>query len=263
MKILVDPHTHTLASGHAFGTIGENARCARALGLEAISMSDHFSSDYCLLKEGRPAYGTTMNMEALPKVIEDVRILASAEIDIVDLQGHLYCYDYVDPGQGVTLLEHLLATRDIAIASVHHFPGCHDGTLAQNTEMYCRVLRTPGIHIIGHPGRAGLRFDIDEVLAVAKETGKMIEINEHSFDFPQHIEVCRQIAQRCGETGVHIVVSSDAHSPYTVGKFDRVQKMLKELCFPEELVANRTLASLLEIVRQANLRQNFHNLISL
>ena len=43
-SILTDLHTHTIYSGHAFSTIGENAAEAARNGLEAIAMTDHFSS---------------------------------------------------------------------------------------------------------------------------------------------------------------------------------------------------------------------------
>ena len=43
-SILTDLHTHTIYSGHAFSTISENAAEAARKGLEAIGMTDHFSS---------------------------------------------------------------------------------------------------------------------------------------------------------------------------------------------------------------------------
>ena len=41
MKILVDTHTHTSCSTHAFGTIAENLAMAKKHGLEMLCMTDH------------------------------------------------------------------------------------------------------------------------------------------------------------------------------------------------------------------------------
>ncbi|MEG2252357.1 MAG: PHP domain-containing protein [Clostridia bacterium] len=258
--VKTDPHTHTLISGHAFGTIGENARCAAANGMEAISMSDHFSPHFLLLKDGAPPYSVTTNMDALPKVIEGVRVLASAEIDIVDHEGRLYGYNLIRTQNAESnVLKHLLDTRDVAIASVHGFDGSQSGTIAENTRMYINAISTPGVQILGHIGRAGLPFEIDTVLAAAKERKKLIEINEHSFDFGEGVcSLCQQIAERCAELGASIVVSSDAHSPYMVGLFDRALQMLEKIHFPQALIANATLATLLEAVADANQLDHFH-----
>lgn len=254
LEIKVDPHTHTLFSGHAFSTIGENAAYAKQMGLEAIGLADHYSS---LFSGGDlPGWGSMMNMAALPRVIDGVTVLASVEIDIMDFEGHLAYWDQVMPfkrpgeTRDISPNEPLLESRDYAIASVHRFPGMEENTIAKNTEMYCKVLENPRIHIIGHPGRAGLRFDIDEVCKCAKAHGKMLEVNDHSFDSPSAVtDECRRIALKCAELGVQIVVSSDAHSAWYVGHVERAVQMLEEIHFPHELVANRTLDSFLQVIR--------------
>ena len=244
-KVKVDPHTHTLFSGHAFSTIEENALHAAELGLEAIGMTDHFSP---MFSKDVPGFGPSLNMKALPKVIHGVRILAGTEIDIVDHEGHLAFYDQeipFGPATGRTVCDMMLDSREIVVASVHYFEGCREGTVAQNTQMYINVLQNPKVDIIGHIGRAGLPFEMDEVLAVAKAEDKFIEINDHSFDSGEPIvSICRDIAIRCAEMGVSIVVSSDAHSSFLVGHFDQAMGVLEEIHFPEELVANLTFEKL-------------------
>ena len=41
MKILADTHTHTIASGHAYSTVDENARWAAEQGLRLLALTDH------------------------------------------------------------------------------------------------------------------------------------------------------------------------------------------------------------------------------
>ena len=68
--VTVDPHTHTIFSGHAFSTIEENARHAKEAGMEAIGMSDHYSPLFTQKDDrGFPIWGAWMNMPALPPVI--------------------------------------------------------------------------------------------------------------------------------------------------------------------------------------------------
>ena len=51
-------------------------------------------------------------------------------------------------------------------------------------------------------------------------------------------ENCLEIARLCKKYEVPVVVSSDAHITYQVGKFDNALAMLEEAAFPEELVVN-------------------------
>ena len=41
MQILVDTHSHTIASGHAYSTLSEMARAAARKGLQALAVTEH------------------------------------------------------------------------------------------------------------------------------------------------------------------------------------------------------------------------------
>ena len=41
MKAIIDMHTHTVASGHAYSTIHENVQFAKKHGIKILGMSDH------------------------------------------------------------------------------------------------------------------------------------------------------------------------------------------------------------------------------
>lgn len=256
-QIKVDPHTHTLFSGHAFSTIGENLAEAAKKGLDGLGMADHFGPLFTPMKDGIPSFGPMMNMAAMPKEVNGVRVFASAEMDIIDFEGHLAFWDTFSPfgppeRRKITICETVLSTRDYAIASLHNFPGFQDGTEAQYTEMYLGALRNPGIQIIGHPCRPGFLFDLNEIVRTAKALGKCLEINDHSFDSPDTIKKrCRQLALKCAEEGTKVVVSSDAHSCWFIGEVGRAMAMLEEIHFPPELIANRSLEAFEETIAQA------------
>jgi len=44
-KIVLDIHTHTIASRHAFGTVRENTLGAKEKGLTGLGISDHSFPD--------------------------------------------------------------------------------------------------------------------------------------------------------------------------------------------------------------------------
>ncbi|MDD6033999.1 MAG: phosphatase [Oscillospiraceae bacterium] len=249
--VKVDPHTHTLFSGHAYSTIGENLAQAAKQGLTGLGTADHAGPEFYTVRDGLPQWGYLLNTSALPREVDGVRLLSSAEIDIVDLEGHTACWDLRPPAEpdAMPIGERLLRTRDYAIASFHFFDGCRDGSFSQYTEMYQNVLRNPLIQILGHPCRPGFDFDMDEIVRTARAEHKLLEINEHSFDSPARItDRCRQLAIKCAEEGTSIVVSSDAHSAWFVGKFDRALAMLEEIHFPAELIANRSLEDFMAAV---------------
>lgn len=249
LTVKVDPHTHTIFSGHAYSTIEENAIHAAERGMEAIAITDHFSPLFSRTDNLFRDFGPILNMSALPKVIHGVRILSGAEIDIVDFDGNLAGYDTKVPhNPDMTVSEALLSGIEVSIASVHGFEGHKDGSVIQNTQMYVNVIHNYKVDIIGHMDRRGMVFDIKEILKAAKEEGTMIEINEHSFDFDEDtIKTCTNLAIGCAEEGVPIVVSSDAHSAFFIGKFERAFKMLSEIGFPNELIANETLKKFIRI----------------
>lgn len=114
--------------------------------------------------------------------------------------------------------------------------------------MYINALEHPKVFMLGHTGRAGVPFDIDEVLLAAKAKHKIIEINNHSLEHgvdTEHWAVCRKIAERCAELGVGIGVSTDAHIGMAIGKLDHARKLLDEIHFPLDLIVTRDRETLL------------------
>ncbi len=251
LTVKVDPHTHTIFSGHAYSTIEENAIHAAEMGMEAIAITDHFSPHFSRADNLFKDFGTILNMSALPKVIHGVRIFSGAEVDIVDFNGNLAGYDMKGHKSDKSVVEALLDYIEVSIASVHGFEGYKNGSCLQNTQMYVNVIHNYKVDIIGHADRGGIVYDLKEILKAAKVEGTIIEINEHSFDFDeQTIRNCRNLAIGCAEEGVPIVVSSDAHSAFFIGKFNRALKMLEEINFPKELVANETLEKFIQILEK-------------
>ena len=253
-SILTDIHTHTLFSRHAYSTIAENVTAAAEHGLELLGSSDHFSS----MLFGEPSiknYQFFNNQVIWPRVWKGVTLLRGAEVDISTLDGTFF-------GQGIPcpanimgapyrterdLFQQATSSLDYLVASVHSGDFTKGASIAQTTAMYIAALEHPKVMLLGHTGRAGIPFDVDEVLIAAKKLGKLIEINEHSFDSSDQLHgACREIAERAAELGVGISVSSDAHMAMYIGKFPHATTLLEEIHFPEELVMNRNRDTLLD-----------------
>ena len=227
IKIKTDTHTHTLASGHAYSTIEENLRAAKEQGLELVGITDHFSP---------------------------VRLLFGAEVDIIDLKGNLFGHDLYIPypnknGVKLTYEEGILNRLDYLIASVHYKDFAANSTVVENTELYIKALEHENVKILGHIGRSGLEFDIDEVVKAAKSLNKMIEINEASFGHGETVrERCLKVALACAKYGTKIVVNSDAHSSFEIGKYPNTEHFLDEIDFPVELIGNRDAETFLSMI---------------
>ena len=250
IEIKTDTHMHTLASGHAYSTIEENIITASKRGLELIGITDHFSELFVSSVDSA-SFGYYSNKKALPPVWHGVRLLFGTEADIVDLDGHLFGWNRkvrFGPQEGPSFKELYLDKLDYIIASVHFNTFTKDASLTRTTEMYVKALDDPKVKVLGHIGRARVPFDMDTVLLHAKELGKMIEINEGSFIYPDAVPICRNIAIRCAELGTKITVSSDAHSAFYVGRYPEARKMLEEIHFPEELIVSRNKNSFLDAV---------------
>ena len=253
IKIKTDTPTHTLASGHAYSTIEENLRAGKEQGLELVGITDHFSS-FFVPSTDFACFGFFINKKALPEVWHGVRLLFGAEVDIIDLKANLFGHDLYIPypnknGVKLTYEEGILNRLDYLIASVHYKDFAANSTVVENTELYIKALEHENVKILGHIGRSGLEFDIDEVVKAAKSLNKMIEINEASFGHGETVrERCLKVALACAKYGTKIAVNSDAHSSFEIGKDPNTENFLDEIDFPVELIGNRDAETFLSTI---------------
>ncbi|MBQ8636397.1 MAG: phosphatase [Clostridia bacterium] len=226
MEILTDLHTHTTATPHAYSTVTENAFAAKQKGMEAIAMTNHFGVG------DAPHIWHFVNIGAIPKEIHGVRVLRGAEVNILDLDGT------------IDMPEDVMAKLDIVVASIHR-PAHQGFDGLDHTKAYMNVVENPYIDIVGHSGSPEWKYDYETVVKRAGELGKMIEINANTFRIrKENIPNCKEIAMTCKKLGTHICVNSDAHYCDLVGRVDAVVELLKEIDFPEELIANRSFETL-------------------
>ena len=237
MKLLVDTHTHTLSSGHAYSTVQELARGASDNGIEMFAVTDHGP-----VLEGASTLLHFWNLKVIPEKILGIRVIKGAEANITDYSGKC---DIPDA---------LLKKLDFVIASFHDIV-IKPSTVEEHTSAMEAILANPCIDAVAHPGNPTFKVDIDRVVKAAAKHGKLIEINNSSFIVRNGSdENCLEFARKCKQYGVRIACGSDAHISFDVGKLDRVEALLKEAGVPEELVLCSSAARFEEYLKERKAR---------
>ena len=226
MKYVLDAHTHTIASGHAYSTIMENAAYAAEAGLELLGITDHAPA---MAGGTQPSY--FLNFSTIPREISGVEIYMGAELNIMDYDGN------------IDLDEFYLKRMDYAIASLH--PPCIPfGTMEENTNAVLKAMENPYVKILGHPGDPRYPIDCKAIVDKAVETETLIEINDASLipnGFRKGSEVyIGEILKLCQKKNFPVILASDAHFATHIGKFDNALRLINEAGFPEELIINRS-----------------------
>ena len=231
-KIVLDLHTHTVASGHAYNTLREMAKAASDRGLELLGITEHAPQ-----MPGSCHNFYFHNLKTVPRNLYGIRLLLGAEVNIMNYEGE------------VDLSQKELKDLDVVIASLH-IPCIKAGTREQNTQAYLNVMKNPYVDIIGHQDY--VRYDIDYKALVqgAKEYGKILELNNNSLRptcFRANArENDAEMLKLCMEYQVPVVIGSDAHFDTHIAEFEMAVPLLEELGFPEELVLNRSVSALEE-----------------
>ena len=227
MKNVLDAHTHTIASGHAYNTICEMAHEAAEKGLELLGITDHAEQ-----MPGSCKNIYSSNLKILPKRMEGVRMLYGVEANIMNADGDLDVPD------------RLLAKLDIVIVSLH--PPCiAPGSMEENTKAVIGAMQNPYVSILGHPDDGRYPLDYDQVVRCAKENHVLLELNNHSLDPSGARENAREndveMLRLCMKYGASIILDSDAHWKDDIRNCCFSLPLLEELSFPEELIVNRSL----------------------
>ena len=153
-KVLLDAHTHTVASDHAYSSLQEMAKAAADMGV--LGITEHGPSV--------PGTCPTLyfkNMFVVPRQMYGIRLLMGCEINILDTKGSL------------DLTDEQIDWLDIAIAGVHA-AWYQAGTKEENTQGMVNVIKNPRIHIISHPGDGSCELDFEPLVLAAKEANNGI-----------------------------------------------------------------------------------------
>lgn len=234
MRDVMDLHTHTLASGHAYNTLYEMAAAASSQKLELLGVTEHAPRI-----PGAPHELYFANFKVIPSMLYGVRLLMGCELNILDYQGH------------VDLQPSHLKKMDYAIASIH-VPCFTSGTVAQNTAAVIGAMENPYVKIIGHPDDGRFPIDPDTVAAAAKELHVLLEVNNSSLNPHSSrkgaYENYEPLLERCAHYQTPIILNSDAHVAADVGNHTACHAFLEQIQFPEELIVNTSAEKLIPYI---------------
>lgn len=222
MKPIIDVHTHTVASGHAYNTLLENIKEASNRGLKILGVSDHGPD-----MPGGPHIFHFANLDDVPRLLYGVKILRGCEANIIDYDGN------------IDIPERIARRLDYMIASLHDV--CiKSGTVEENTQAVMKAMENKDIFILGHLGNPRFPIDIEKVVLKAKEEDKIIELNNSSLVSSRKgsDKNCYEIAKMCKKYGVKVMFGSDAHTCFKIGEFSMVKKLVEDIEFPKELIMN-------------------------
>ena len=224
MKALIDLHTHTISSGHAYSTLKENVEGAKENGLRILGVSDHAVN---MPGTAHPFY--FHNLKVIRDEIMGIRVLKGIEANIIDYEGN------------IDVEEEVAKTLDYIIASLHS-PCIEAGTKEENTRALIKVMNNPYVKVIGHPDDSRFPIDYEKLVLAAKEKDIALEVNNSSLS-PRSFRLNAKenyitMLKLCKKHQVKIILGSDAHIYYDIGLFPYCYEILKEVNFPEELVLN-------------------------
>ena len=224
IRDIMDLHTHTIASGHAYNTIIEMAQAAADKGLELLGITEHGPA-----MKGSCQTIYFQNVKVIPRERYGVTTLFGVELNILDADGR------------VDLPDELLPAMDVCVASLH-IPCLPPMSMEENTRAYINAMKNPYVNIIGHPDDPRYPIDLRAVVEAAKEYHVLLEMNNSSLaptgfrkatteGYLEFLELCRAYDQP-------ILMGSDAHVDMDVGNHGYVAEILELAQFPERLIMN-------------------------
>lgn len=224
MKFALDVHTHTIASGHAYSTLMENAKAASEKGIKVLGTTEHG----CAMPHA-PHIWYFNNYKVLPREMFGITMLYGVEANIKDYDGNLDMDDAT------------LSQMDVVIGSIHAGAVFEVGSIEENTRAFIKTIESGKVDILGHIGNPQVPINFEEVIKSAKEHNVLIEINNSSFTTSRvgSLENCTKVASICKKLGTKIIINSDAHFCTKIGEFKEACSMLKSIDFPEELIINK------------------------
>lgn len=179
-------------------TIEEMVAAARKLGREYMAITDHTKSLAMMGADEAQLRDQIKAIRTLATSLRTFTLLTGAEVNI-NKDGTLDIADDV------------LADLDVVGVAVHsHFNLSRD----EMTKRIIRAMESPHADILFHPTgrvinkRPAYDVDIDAIIAAAKRTGTILEIDA----YPERLDLRDEHVRKAIAAGVKIVIDSDAHS---------------------------------------------------
>lgn len=238
MRPLADYHTHTRWS-HASGSVADNLRAAEAVGLQALGIAEHGPN---LLFVGVPRRRwPALRQTAAETKGSSTRLLFNIEANVISLAGD------IDLPQAANNFDMLLVGLHPRVVPVGldgwwTYYGlrwlsllsrrCRHRLYDAFTHALVSCVQKQRVDIVSHPGYR-LPIDTAELAGVCAKRGTRLEIN------CRHLEaIAADISQAAKASDVEFVLSSDAHHPEEIGRFEAGCRFADSLGIDRERIIN-------------------------
>ena len=137
---------------------------------------------------------------------------------------------------------------DVVIAGFHDF---NDRGVDGNTQAMINAMKNPYVKMISHPYISKTKVDIEKIALAAVEHNVLLEINA-SFFYKNKIEdkevweKIKRMVKILKQHNKKMIINSDAHSAFEIGKFDEVKDKFPELNLLESDLLNNDIEGIFE-----------------
>lgn len=120
------------------------------------------------------------------------------------------------------------------MAGLHEDCGYSDQGVEKNTEVLIKTMSNPYVKMISHPYASQIKVDIEKITKTAIEKNILLEINASYFrkskleneDMWSKLKTMVNIFKANNKK---MIINSDSHSPFEIGRFDNVIAKFDEL----------------------------------
>lgn len=222
--IKADLHMHTTWSDGAY-SVAEMGEALLARGYQYSVITDH--SQFLKVANG-------LTQERLEKQRVEIEAFNAAHPDF-----HLFKGTEMDilPDGSLDFEDQVLKELDFVIASIHSsFTQSQDKIMAR----LLTAMQNPYVHMIAHPtgriieDRDGYNPDMKQLIAWAKEYGKILELNAN----PYRLDLCVEHLEMACAAGVPVAINTDAHDIAHLRFMDIGVRYANRARLPKDMIVN-------------------------
>jgi DNA polymerase (family X) len=191
-------HVHTTYSDGA-NTIEEIVKACQELNLQYVGICDHSKAAF---------YANGLNEERVKQQHEEIEKINAGLMDFKVFKG--IEVDILTDGS-LDFDDKTLAEFDFIVASVH---SQFNLSMDAMTKRIIKAISNPYVTMLGHPtgrlllGREPYDVDMEKIIEVAGNLGKVIEINSS----PYRLDLDWRLGKLANACGVKTALNPDAHS---------------------------------------------------
>jgi len=232
MKFIGDYHIHTYTSdGNT--TINGVYKHAKKMGLEEIAITDHSFAT--------AAFGMTeskfLKQEKQISQIKDLKIYHGLEANIINESGSIdipkqiikKC-DFIIVGFHRYLKpRYIQEAKEFILTNGFGSLEKRQELIDKNTKAFLKCINNQPVDVIAHLNHRAL-VDVKQILETAKKNDIYIELNE------SHVQALIPFANDIVESGVKLLVCSDAHWYFQIGKTINISKFIEDYKIPKDRI---------------------------